>query len=185
MSESDSTISLTLPALSIPDTSQETDSGRLVIPGQSIPEKRISIQPSLVADLRGLAREAAKSAYCPYSRFHVGAALVMADDPQSRLFSGCNVENASYGGTVCAERNAIFSAAAAGFRRLGVILVSTVDSLNGPVGDRSPCGICRQVIREFADERTLIVIDAGDEGLLGNVLDIDRLLPWGFQLEKS
>ncbi|MCB1085892.1 MAG: cytidine deaminase [Verrucomicrobiae bacterium] len=154
-----------------------------MIPGRTIPEKTIPIRPSLIADLTLSARAAATRAHAPYSGFSVGAALVMSDDPEGRQFAGCNVENASYGATICAERNAIHSAAAAGFRRIGVLVVSTTLTLEGPIEERSPCGVCRQVIREFADERTLIVIDSGVPGVLGEVVDIDRLLPWGFVLD--
>ncbi|MCB1062457.1 MAG: cytidine deaminase, partial [Verrucomicrobiae bacterium] len=105
------------------------------------------------------------------------------DDPESRVFTGCNVENASYGATVCAERNAIFAAVAAGFRRISLLAVSTVSTLDGPIEERSPCGVCRQVIREFADASTLVILDRGAEDTLGDLVDIDRLLPWGFKLE--
>jgi cytidine deaminase len=183
MSNTSATLDLLLPALEVPGCVVETPSGRLIVPGQRIAEKRIPIEPCWIADLTLSARKAAAAAHAPYSRFHVGAAVVMADDPDRRVFTGCNVENASYGATICAERNAIHSAVAAGFRRIAFLALSTADSLDGPVNHRSPCGPCRQVIREFADDRTLIVIDTGAEGAIGEVLDIDRLLPWGFVLE--
>lgn len=181
MSPSDP-IRLVLPALNEPPVPLDTPAGRLVIPGRRISEKVIPIQPSLVADLTRLAREAAGRAHAPYSSFPVGAALVMADDPKGRIFTGCNVENASYGATICAERNAIQTAAAAGFRRIGLLAVSTVNTRGGPTKDRSPCGICRQVISEFSDEASLVLLDTGDDGTLAEVMDIDRLLPWGFTL---
>ena len=173
--------------LILPGVRQETEEarptpvGELRIPAWEIPERSVSISPSLVAELRDMARDVARRAHAPYSDFHVGAALTMTDDSESRVFSGCNVENASYGGTICAERAALAAAAAAGFRRLELLVVSTIDSLGGSTEERSPCGICRQVIREFADEKTLVVLDHGAEGVLGEVLDIDRLLPWGFR----
>lgn len=175
-------VTLTLPAITLPDTRLETTAGRLVVPGTALAEKTVAIRPSLVADLTGSARAAAAKAHAPYSRFHVGAAVVMADDPEGRIFVGSNVENASYGATVCAERSAIQAASTAGFRRIGCLAVSTVDSLDGPLPGRSPCGICRQVIREFADEQTLIVIDSGEADVIGEILDMERLLPWGFAL---
>jgi len=183
MSASD-IINLTLPAVAFPETIMETAAGRLIVPGWRMAEKVVAIRPSLVAELTGLAREVAARAHAPYSRFRVGAAVVMADDSEARIFTGCNVENASFGATVCAERNAIFAAAAAGFRRIQLLAVSAVDSLDGPIAGRSPCGICRQVTREFADQETLIVIDSGAGGVLGEVVDIDRLLPWGFVLRE-
>ena len=108
----------------------------------------------------------------------------MADDSEQTLFTGSNVENSSYGGTLCGERTAIFTAVSAGYRRLRYIAVSTIDSLDGPLSDRSPCGPCRQVIREFAsgegDSPSLILIDSGRDDVLCEVFDIDRLLPYGF-----
>lgn len=185
MSDASDAVSISLPEIRFSGTSTETDRGRMETPELLIEARQALIQPSLVADLRGLAREAAERAYAPYSNFRVGAAVVMSDDLESRIFTGCNVENASYGATICAERNAIFSAAGAGFRKIGFLFLTTLDSLGGEMADRSPCGSCRQVIREFADEKTLIFIDSGSDDVLGEVLDIDRLLPWGFVLDRS
>ncbi len=86
------------------------------------------------------ATDARENAYAPYSRFKVGAAIQTED---GSVFTGVNVENASYGLTICAERNAIFAAVTAGHARIVAVAVVTD-------GAASPCGACRQVIREFA-----------------------------------
>ncbi|MDR0465459.1 MAG: cytidine deaminase [Treponema sp.] len=88
------------------------------------------------------ARQIALKAYAPYSKFRVGAALLCED---GTVVTGVNVENRSFGMTICAERNAICAAAAKGFRRFLAIAISTPDSIE-PVG---PCGACRQVMGEF------------------------------------
>ncbi|MBQ8014153.1 MAG: cytidine deaminase [Treponema sp.] len=90
------------------------------------------------------ALEASKNSYSPYSKFPVGAAILSED---GRVFTGCNVENRSYGLTNCAERTAMFSAAAEGVRRISAIAIAAPKS-DYPVG---PCGACRQVLTEFGE----------------------------------
>ena len=92
--------------------------------------------------LRAAAEAVSQRAYAPYSKFQVGAALLSSD---GRVFTGCNVENASFGLTICAERNAVFAAVAAGAQRF--VALALVSSAQNPV---TPCGACRQVLCEFA-----------------------------------
>jgi cytidine deaminase len=101
-----------------------------------------------------LARAAMKRAYAPYSKFHVGAAILLED---GRVFTGCNVENASYGLTICAERNAVFAAVTASRRKPRIAAVAVVNHKNVPC---SPCGACRQVLAEFGPEATVWYLGA-------------------------
>ena len=93
-------------------------------------------------DLEVQAMKTLKRAYSPYSRFQVGAAVLTSE---RKIYSGCNIENASYGGTVCAERVAIWKAVSEGQRNIVALLVITQQSEFIP-----PCGFCRQVLNEFA-----------------------------------
>jgi homotetrameric cytidine deaminase len=94
-------------------------------------------------------------AYAPYSHYAVGAALLTEDNT---IFTGCNVENASYGATICAERNAIHTAIAAGYRRFQAIAI-VGGNTNAPITQYAyPCGICRQVMTEFAPPNFKIII---------------------------
>ena len=123
------------------------------------------------------ARTAARAAHCPYSRFHVGAALLTED---GRLVTGCNIENASYGLTICAERVAVFSAVAAGSGplRLRAIAVSCVDApADGPAIHRMPCGACRQVLWDLCGDLEVILFNL--EGKR-ETLRLSELLPRAF-----
>lgn len=180
------TIELMLPAVARTAAVTQTPLGRLTVPSRAIPERRVLVDPEELARLRDAARAAAANAHAPYSGFSVGAALVMADDPERRVFRGTNVENASYGGTICAERTALTQASSAGFRKLSVLAVSCARALHARLADRSPCGICRQVIAEFATDEppSLVLIDSGEDGSLGEILDLERLLPYPFRLDR-
>lgn len=102
------------------------------------------------ANLHKLAVEARQSAYAPYSKFKVGAAIVTDD---GAVFTGSNVENASFGATVCAERNAIFKAANAGYRNVSQILVVT-DAKKAA----APCALCLQIMAEFCEPSAVIMV---------------------------
>ncbi|MEM1441195.1 MAG: cytidine deaminase [Verrucomicrobiota bacterium] len=127
------------------------------------------------------ARKVQENAYAPYSKFRVGAAALV----DGTIYKGCNVENASYGGTICAERSAIFSAVAAGARDLEMIAITTDAKDKEPIESRSPCGFCRQVMSEFAGPETLVLLDNGsseEADFTGEVIFFDDLLPWRFRL---
>jgi len=113
-------------------------------------------------------------AYAPYSGFKVGAALLT---DSGRLFTGANIENASYGASICAERAAVYAAVLEGERKFRAIAVA--GGSDKPV---YPCGICRQVIAEFAEKDALKVICANREGKY-EVYMFDELLPNSFRLE--
>lgn len=130
--------------------------------------------PEDLVELLQFAREASGRAYCPYSRFHVGAAIRAG----GQVFTGANVENASYGLTICAERVAAFRAVTAGLHRFEAIAVACVDaSEDAPEHLRMPCGACRQVLAEFAGPETPVIVDGV------GVLTLDDLLPRAFRLE--
>lgn len=116
------------------------------------------------------ARAAAERAYCRYSRYAVGAAIV---SETGRIFSGCNVENASYGATMCAERSAIFGMVSAGERHIAKVCVYAPGE---PMA--MPCGMCRQVIAEFCLDAPVLV--AGPRGVLRR--RFAELLPEAFRL---
>ena len=124
-------------------------------------------------ELIGAALEAMKSAYAPYSDFFVGAALLCEG---GEVYTGCNIENASYGATVCAERTAIFRAVSEGKKKhMGIAVVG------GKGGDVrafcAPCGICRQVMAEFAAPDFFVLLFDGKEA---KKLLLSALLPYSF-----
>jgi cytidine deaminase len=125
------------------------------------------------AKLMGAANRVMKNAHAPYSNFRVGAAVLLAN---GQIFAGCNVENASYGMTNCAERTAIFSAVA----RLGPkIEIRAVTVINDHGLPCSPCGACRQVIYEFGPDAVIFF-----QGARGpKQAHITELLPEGFRLQ--
>lgn len=114
------------------------------------------------------ALEAQKKAYVPYSKFRVGAALLTEE---GEIFTGCNIEIASYSPTLCAERTAIFKAVSEGQRKIRAIAI---------VGDSEytyPCGVCRQVIREFGKDAIIIIANSEEDY---RKYTLDELLPHSF-----
>ena len=116
------------------------------------------------------ALDAQKNAYAPYSGKHIGAAVRMDN---GKIYNGCNVENASYGGTVCAERIAIFKAISEGAKKISEVMVVSSEKNPWP-----PCGFCRQVIAEFAGPETKISL-ANPQGQARSLKFID-LFPEAF-----
>lgn len=130
------------------------------------------MKPIARATLRTLetaARRAAKRSYSPYSKFAVGAAVLTG---RGQVFSGCNVENASYGLCNCAERTAIFTAAAAGEREIQAVVIYTPTKTA-----TAPCGACRQVINEFGPEALVISVCDSDDRIESTS---SQLLPAAF-----
>ena len=114
-----------------------------------------------------------QNAYAPYSQFLVGAAVLTAD---GTIVTGTNVENASYGVTICAERIAAGAAVAAGHLKIRAVAVATS-------GGGSPCGACRQFLCEFGGSMTILIVDADDPSKITET-SLDIFLPAQFELER-
>ena len=119
-------------------------------------------------DLIAAALEASLQAYIPYSQYRVGAALLTVT---GEIYGGCNIENAGYSPTICAERTALVKAVSEGHRQFAAVAVVT---RNGG----SPCGVCRQMMYEFAPGMTVYLADL--DGKLLHTTSLDELLPLGF-----
>ena len=131
----------------------------------------MKISEEILAELISQACEAAARAYCPYSKFHVGSAVLTGE---GRIFAGCNVENASYGLTICAERNAVFQAVAASTTPP---TITTVVVYTPTLIPTAPCGACRQVINEFGPDALVICVCDGPERIQ---MTLSALLPQAF-----
>ncbi len=121
------------------------------------------------AELLKIAKEAINKSYCPYSNFHVSAVLI----GENGIYTGVNVENASYGLTICAERVAIFKAVSEGEKSFSKMLVYSPD------GMPYPCGACRQVMAEFCSEDFEVVVTNGQEF---EQFTLGELMPFNFKL---
>lgn len=122
-------------------------------------------------ELIELSEKVQKNAYAPYSHFYVGAALLCAD---GTVYTGCNIENSTYGATNCAERTAVFKAVSEGRREFTAIAITSSGG-----GLTFPCGICRQVLAEFSPEIKIILKDKNGEI---SAFSIGKLLPHSFSL---
>lgn len=122
----------------------------------------------IVQQLIRAARQAQERAYAPYSKFHVGAALLSAD---GTIYQGCNVENASYGLSICAERNALFHAVTSGCQAFTALAITG----SGP-GLITPCGACRQVLAEF--HVPTVILTKADNTY--KIVSLQELLPYAF-----
>lgn len=125
------------------------------------------------------ALEARKRAYAPYSGFSVGAALLAAS---GKIYQGCNVENASFGATNCAERTGFFKAVSEGERKFRAIAITGGKALTEPCDYAYPCGVCRQVMQEFCDKDFVVIVAKSEEDYKEYTLL--QLLPHGFGGEK-
>lgn len=122
--------------------------------------------------LMELARKSRENSYSPYSNFSVGAAILTDD---GKVYTGANIENASYGASVCAERVAIYKAVSSGSKRISAIAISAER------GEAYPCGICRQVMSEFTGGEDIdIFVDKGDGEI--SKFKLSKLLPNAFKL---
>lgn len=144
--------------------------------GQNVARMADQLSPALIHDLITAAIAARKKSYSPYSHYQVGAALLTGG---GQIVTGCNIENAAYGPSNCAERTAFFKAVSEGIREFRAIAI-----VGSPEGDELtqyayPCGVCRQVMMEFCDpeEFQIVVAKSGKDYRL---MTLRELLPEGF-----
>lgn len=121
------------------------------------------------------ALRARDEAYIPYSGYAVGAAVLTEE---GKIYTGCNIENASYGATNCAERTAVFKAVSEGERRFAAIAIAGGKKGDAPDGFAYPCGICRQVLKEFAGEQFTVLVAKSPAEF--EEYTMEALLPHGF-----
>lgn len=129
----------------------------------------MKLRKKIIQKLIEIAKEASEKAYSPYSNYKVGASLLTKS---GKIYTGCNIENASFGATICAERVAIFKAISEGEKDFEMIAIYINDEKHIP----SPCGICRQVMMEFAPNLKLILSNGYDY----EIYKLEELLPYPF-----
>ena len=126
-------------------------------------------------ELVNMARQAVKLAYAPYSKFCVGAAALGED---GEVYTGCNIENSSYGACICAERVAICKCISGGCRTVRKIAICSTGE-----GQTFPCGICRQVLSEFCSGDMAVIVFDGEKSVYN--LTLEELLPYSFELKSD
>lgn len=125
-----------------------------------------------------MAKDAMKNSYAPYSEYNVGAALLCKNE---NIYKGCNVENASYSLTNCAERTALFNAISNGEKEFQAICI--VGGKNGVITDYAmPCGACRQALAEFSDESLKVYVGIAEDNI--KEFTLGELLPYSFKKSK-
>ena len=122
------------------------------------------------------ASEALENAYCPYSKYRVGAAILAES---GNIYSGCNIENASYGVSNCGERTALFKAVSEGERKFSAIAVFTDPGNQPPF----PCGVCRQALSEFCSPDMPVIVFDGERSVYN--LTLGELLPYSFEFDPN
>lgn len=132
----------------------------------------MTIAPAVLSEMLNLAMEARANAYAPYSKFQVGASILTTNN---KIFAGTNVENASYGLTICAERAAVFAAMTAGENRIKAVLIIAPDAA-------TPCGACRQVLAEFAEPDCAVYLASSQSKQITGHYLLKDLLPLAFKL---
>ena len=138
------------------------------------------MEQTMIDKLIETAIEQLKFSYTPYSNFKVGAALLAKD---GKIYTGCNIENAAYTPTNCAERTAVFKAVSEGITEFDAIAVCGGPGEAEPEDFCTPCGVCRQVLREFVDPNEFHVLLCKGDGSW-NELTLEELLPMGFGKEN-
>lgn len=133
------------------------------------------MEKEAIVTLVQAALNARENAYAPYSKYKVGAALYAGS---GEVYTGCNIENASYGATNCAERTAIFKAVSCGERKIKAIAVAGGMQGQEPSDFAYPCGICRQVMQEFGGVSMQVIVAKSEEEY--QVFTLNELLPFGF-----
>lgn len=130
------------------------------------------IPPQTVDEMKEIAMKAQERSYSPYSNYKVSAAVLTGS---GKIFSGANIENASYSPSCCAERVAVFKAVSEGYKDIKAVVIVVGDGA-------SPCGVCRQVMYEFNPEA--FIICANRQGNIYNEYKLNEILPYGFGPEK-